>query len=301
MPGRPGPLRAVLPAVAAGQPCAARPHRTARRSAIPCRWARSWLAARSAQRLPLRGDPARGRQPAAGGVPGGHAAGGGAGPSAWWPRRACWTCSGTRWCCIRWATAARDVPVQRHRCSCRRAGSTPAALAPDPQFAAADADRVRVRSPCRSRCWWIRRCSPGRTARQYDLTPAGSAAGATERVRPKMRPTWQPPTSRWSMHRALVREAYAALGPPRFDRYDFLLALTEQLRRHRPRASSLQRELAVAGLLPRAGTQDVDATRPAGARDSRIPGTASTGVRRGCGRRTTTRPCRTTCCGCTRA
>jgi predicted metalloprotease with PDZ domain len=31
------------------------------------------------------------------------------------------------------------------------------------------------------------------------------------------------------VHRALVREAYAALGPPHYDHYDFLVALSEQL------------------------------------------------------------------------
>lgn len=31
------------------------------------------------------------------------------------------------------------------------------------------------------------------------------------------------------IHRSLVREAYAALGPPHYDHYDFLLALSEQL------------------------------------------------------------------------
>jgi predicted metalloprotease with PDZ domain len=31
------------------------------------------------------------------------------------------------------------------------------------------------------------------------------------------------------IHRAMVRETHAALGPPRYDRYDFLLALTENL------------------------------------------------------------------------
>jgi predicted metalloprotease with PDZ domain len=32
-----------------------------------------------------------------------------------------------------------------------------------------------------------------------------------------------------AIHRALVREAYAAFGPPHYDHYDFLLALSEQL------------------------------------------------------------------------
>ena len=62
----------------------------------------------------------------------------------------------------------------------------------------------------------------------YDLTPAGGApvrlnvfgdeaadvSGDAEQV---------------ELHRKLVREVVAALGPPRYDRYEFLLALTDSI------------------------------------------------------------------------
>jgi len=68
----------------------------------------------------------------------------------------------------------------------------------------------------------------GRHFRQVDLTPAGSPPVVLNIVADN--PADLAITAaQTAIHRALVREVYAALGPPRYDRYDFLLALSESL------------------------------------------------------------------------
>jgi predicted metalloprotease with PDZ domain len=92
-----------------------------------------------------------------------------------------------------------------------------AAVADQAQFAAVPLEML-VDSPLYA----------GRNFRQIDLTPAGgrpvrlnlladdeSALAATE--------------EQVEIHRALVRETIAALGPPRYQHYDYLVALTDHL------------------------------------------------------------------------
>lgn len=68
-------------------------------------------------------------------------------------------------------------------------------------------------------------------AAQFDLT--ATAPGGSPSVR--LNVFAESPTDiavtpeQLAIHRALVRETYAALGAPRYDRYEFLLALTENL------------------------------------------------------------------------
>jgi predicted metalloprotease with PDZ domain len=68
----------------------------------------------------------------------------------------------------------------------------------------------------------------GRNYRQFDLTPAGSPPVMLN-VFADSPGDLAATDEQLAIHRAAVREVYAALGPPRFDRYDFLLALTENL------------------------------------------------------------------------
>ncbi len=68
----------------------------------------------------------------------------------------------------------------------------------------------------------------GRHFRQFDLTPAGSPPVMLN-VFADNPGDLAATDEQLAIHRAAVREVYAALGPPRFDRYDFLLALTENL------------------------------------------------------------------------
>jgi predicted metalloprotease with PDZ domain len=68
----------------------------------------------------------------------------------------------------------------------------------------------------------------GRHFRQVDLTPAGSPPVLLNVVADNAGDL-AITEAQTAIHRALVREVYAALGPPRYDRYDFLLALTESL------------------------------------------------------------------------
>jgi predicted metalloprotease with PDZ domain len=101
------------------------------------------------------------------------------------------------------------------------------ALTPDPQFAAAGSDRVTfmaenlevlVDSPVFA----------GRLLRQYDLAP-GAGTPVTMSVFAEDAGDLAVTDAQLDIHRRMVREAEAALGPPRFDRYRFLVALTEQL------------------------------------------------------------------------
>lgn len=101
------------------------------------------------------------------------------------------------------------------------------ALQPDLQFAAAGSERVTfvaesleslVDSPVFA----------GRTLRQYDLATAGSAP-VTLSVFAEDGADAAASEAQLDLHRRMVREAYAALGPPRFDRYQLLVALSEQI------------------------------------------------------------------------
>lgn len=101
------------------------------------------------------------------------------------------------------------------------------ALTPDPQFAAAGSDRVTflaesLESLVDSTVF------AGRLLRQYELAPAG-AAPVTLNVLGEEAADLVAPDAVLDIHKRLVREAFAALGPPRFDRYNFLVALTEQI------------------------------------------------------------------------
>ena len=101
------------------------------------------------------------------------------------------------------------------------------ALTPDPQFASAGSDRVTfiaenlevlVDSPLFA----------GRLMRAFDLAP-GAGAPVTMSVFADDAADLVATDVQLELHRRMVREAQAALGPPRFDRYKFLVALTEQL------------------------------------------------------------------------
>jgi predicted metalloprotease with PDZ domain len=101
------------------------------------------------------------------------------------------------------------------------------ALTPDPQYAAAGSDRVTfiadslevlVDSPLFA----------GRLFKQYELAPGGSPA-VTLNLFAEEAADFAATEAQLDLHRRLVREAYAALGAPRFDRYQWLVALTEQI------------------------------------------------------------------------
>jgi predicted metalloprotease with PDZ domain len=62
----------------------------------------------------------------------------------------------------------------------------------------------------------------------YDLAPAGSAPVRLNVFGDDPADVKATP-EQVELHRALVREAIAALGPPRYDRYDFLLSLSESI------------------------------------------------------------------------
>ena len=100
------------------------------------------------------------------------------------------------------------------------------ALSPDPQFAAGS-DRVTfIAEPLE-----VLVDSPvfaGRMLRQYELAP-GSSTPVTLNVFGEDAGDLAATEAQLDIHRRMVREAYAALGEPRFDRYQLLVALTEQL------------------------------------------------------------------------
>ena len=101
------------------------------------------------------------------------------------------------------------------------------ALRPDPQFAAAGSDRVTfIAEPLE-----VLVDSPvfaGRLLRQYELAP-GSSTPVTMSVFAEDALDLAATDAQLEIHRRMVREAQLALGPPRFDRYQLLVALTEQL------------------------------------------------------------------------
>lgn len=68
----------------------------------------------------------------------------------------------------------------------------------------------------------------GRFFRQFELTPAGSPPVMLNVVAEEAGDL-AATDAQLAMHKAVVREAYAALGPPHYDHYDFLLALTDNL------------------------------------------------------------------------
>ncbi|MEO6186892.1 MAG: hypothetical protein ABIP38_00310, partial [Steroidobacteraceae bacterium] len=65
----------------------------------------------------------------------------------------------------------------------------------------------------------------GRQFRQIDLTPAGSPPVLLNLLAEEGADL-AATDAQIGLHRALVRETYAALGPPRFEHYDFLVALS---------------------------------------------------------------------------
>ncbi len=73
----------------------------------------------------------------------------------------------------------------------------------------------------------------GRHHKELDLTPAAGAAAGNPPVRLQIfgesAANLAVTPEQHAAHRKLMSEAYAALGPPRFDRYDFLLALSDTL------------------------------------------------------------------------
>ena len=101
------------------------------------------------------------------------------------------------------------------------------ALRADPQFASAGSDRVTfVAEPLEQLV-----DSPvftGRLLRQYELG-SGDGVAVTLNLFGEDAADLAATDAQLDIHRRMVREAYAALGPPRFDRYQFLVALTEQL------------------------------------------------------------------------
>ena len=101
------------------------------------------------------------------------------------------------------------------------------ALRADPQFASAGSDRVTfVAEPLEQLV-----DSPvftGRLLRQYELG-SGDGVAVTLNLFGEDAADLAATDAQLDIHRRMVREAYAALGPPRFDRYQFMVALTEQL------------------------------------------------------------------------
>jgi predicted metalloprotease with PDZ domain len=101
------------------------------------------------------------------------------------------------------------------------------ALRPDPQFINAGADRVTfLAQPLE-----VLIDSPlfaGRHFQQYDLTQPDGPAVALD-VFAEEPADLAASEAQLAAHRAVLRETYAALGPPRFDRYDFLVALSNQI------------------------------------------------------------------------
>lgn len=101
------------------------------------------------------------------------------------------------------------------------------ALRPDAQLSATSSDRITfvaepleqlVDSPLMA----------ARLLRQYDLAPRSSVP-VTLSLLAEDAGDLAVADAQLDLHRRMVREAEAALGPPRFDRYDFLVLLTEQL------------------------------------------------------------------------
>lgn len=120
---------------------------------------------------------------------------------------------------------ARDVTVQA-TLQLPAGWKYATALNPDPQFGAGT-DRVAfVAEPLE-----VLVDSPvfaGRLLRQYELAPGG-ATPVTLSVFADDAADLLASDAQIEIHRRMVREAVAALGPPRFDRYQLLVALTEQL------------------------------------------------------------------------
>jgi len=101
------------------------------------------------------------------------------------------------------------------------------ALRPDPQYVNAGADHVTflaeplevlVDSPLFA----------GRYFQQYDITQPDGPAVALDAFAEEPADLLAS-EAQLAAHRAMLREAYAALGPPRFDHYDFLVALSNQI------------------------------------------------------------------------
>jgi predicted metalloprotease with PDZ domain len=120
---------------------------------------------------------------------------------------------------------ARDIPVQatlrlpagwQHASALRPAAGT-AADAQPAVFGTVPLE-VLVDSPLFA----------GRHFRKVDLTLAASAPVALN-IFADNAADLAITDEQLALHRAMVRETYAALGPPRYDRYDFLFALTENL------------------------------------------------------------------------
>jgi predicted metalloprotease with PDZ domain len=120
---------------------------------------------------------------------------------------------------------ARDIPVQatlrlpdgwKHASALRPAVGTPADAAPA-VFDTVPLE-VLVDSPLFA----------GRHFSKVDLTAAGTAPVALN-IFADNAADLAITDEQLAIHRAMVRETYAALGPPRYDRYDFLFGLTENL------------------------------------------------------------------------
>lgn len=120
---------------------------------------------------------------------------------------------------------ARDIPVQA-TLQLPTGWKYATALRPDPQFTSGS-DRVTfiaesleqlVDSPVFA----------GHLLRQYDLAP-GANIPVTLNLFAEDTAGLAVPDVQLDMHRRMVREAIAALGPPRFDGYQFLVATSGQL------------------------------------------------------------------------
>jgi predicted metalloprotease with PDZ domain len=137
--------------------------------------------------------------------------------------------------------AARDIPVRAslrlpeswgHATALRTPPGVAAAQPGQTQFATVPLE-VLVDSPVFA----------GRNFRAIDLTPAGSPQVVLNVVAEEAADLAATDAA-IDIHRALLRETYAALGPPRFDRYDFLLALSSHfggigLEHHRSSENSM--------------------------------------------------------------
>ena len=87
----------------------------------------------------------------------------------------------------------------------------------------------------------------GRSLRQIDLTPAGSKPVRLN-VFAEDEADLAATEEQVGIHRALVRETAAALGPPRYAHYDFLVVLSDQHRRHRAGAPSSSENSLAPGI-----------------------------------------------------
>jgi predicted metalloprotease with PDZ domain len=123
---------------------------------------------------------------------------------------------------------ARNIPVQasltvpagwRHASALRTNDGLMAATGDTTQFAEVSLE-VLVDSPLFA----------GRNFKAFDLTPAGSPPVMLNVVAEESGDLAVTDVQ-LGIHKAMVRELYAALGPPRFDRYDTLLALSDHFGR----------------------------------------------------------------------